>query len=155
FHVKLFDATNAVIITSVGAGVIFDDDASPILSLTGASVPEGNGGSTNQAAFTARLSAISGQTVSVHYATSNGTAQAGIDYVAVSGDLIFAPGVTNQIITVPMLGDDLSEPNETFFVNLSSPVNATLANSQAVGTILDDDAGRLDHFSFSPVSSPQ
>ena len=54
--------------------------------------------------------------------------------------LTFAPGETTQTITVPVNGDVLDEADETFFVNLSSPVNATIADGQGVGTITDDDA---------------
>src|SRR5262249_916671 len=99
---------------------------------------EGNTGTTN-AVFTVSLSAASGQTVTVNYATANGTANAGTDYVATSGTLSFAPGVTTQSVVVPVSGETVNEPTETFFVNLSNPSNATLANNQAVGTILNDD----------------
>ena len=83
-------------------------------------VTEGNSGTVN-AAFTVSLSAASGQTVTVNYATANGTAVAPGDYTAASGTLTFTPGVTTQTLTVPVNGDTLNEPNETFFVNLSGP----------------------------------
>ncbi len=77
--------------------------------------------------------------MTVDYATANGTAIAGSDYTAASGTVTFLPGVTSQQITVPVLGDTTDEPNETFVVNLSAPVNATVADSQASVTITDDD----------------
>ena len=83
-------------------------------------VTEGNSGTAN-ATFTVSLSAASGQTVTVNYATADGTAVAPGDYTAGSGTLTFTPGVTTQTITVPVNGDTLGEANETFFVNLSGP----------------------------------
>src|SRR5205814_2094267 len=73
------------------------------------------------------------------YATANGTALAGTDYVSTNGLLSFAPGTTSQTITVRVNGDLLNEANETFFVNLSNPTNATFSDSQGVGTINNDD----------------
>jgi extracellular elastinolytic metalloproteinase len=61
------------------------------------------------------------------------------DYVPVSGQLIFPPGTTTQTINVTVNGDNENEPDETFFVNLSSPINATLVDGQGVGTIVNDD----------------
>jgi len=72
------------------------------------------------------LSFASGQTVTVNYATADGTATSGSDYTATSGTLTFAPGVTTQTIDVPIIDDASLEPGETFTVTLSSPVNATL-----------------------------
>jgi hypothetical protein len=110
----------------------------PQLSIDNLSVVEGNAG-TGNALFTVTLSAASTQTVTVSYATANGTASAPADYTAVSGTLTFAPGTTTQQITVPVIGDLLDEPNETFVVNLSGATNATIAAGQGVGTIVDDD----------------
>jgi hypothetical protein len=74
----------------------------------------------------------------VHYATADGTATvADHDYKATSGTLTFAPGQTSQKINVTVYGDTGSEPNETFYVNLSSPTNAIIGHARGVGTILD------------------
>src|SRR6185503_13310521 len=62
----------------------------------------------------------------------------------------FAPGTTSQTITVRVNGDVLNEADETYFVNLSTPTNATLADSQGLGTILNDDA--MPALSISDVS---
>jgi len=99
---------------------------------------EGNSGTT-PFVFTVTLSAASASTVTVNYATADGTATAGSDYLATSGTLTFNPGVTTQPITVSVIGDTTVEPNETFFVNLSSPSNATIATGQGTGTIVNDD----------------
>jgi hypothetical protein len=77
--------------------------------------------------------------VTVSFATADGTATAGSDYVATSGTLTFNPGVTTQTITVNVVGDTTVEPNETFLVNLSAPSNATIATGQGTGTIVNDD----------------
>ena len=118
-------------------------DAVPRLTIGDVSVLEGNTG-TRAATFTVTLSAASSQPVTVAYATSNGTAPyyyalAGSDYQAASGTLTFAPGETSKTIAVPVIGDRLAETNETFVINLSAPVNATIADGQGVGTILDDE----------------
>jgi hypothetical protein len=111
----------------------------PSLSIGDATVNEGQAGSTS-ATFTVALSAASSQAVTVSYATSNGTATAGSDYAAASGVLTFAAGQTSRTIAVPVSGDTAAEPDETFFVNLSAPAGATIADGQGQGTIANDDA---------------
>src|SRR5262249_42748757 len=92
------------------------------------------------AIFTVYLSGPSNQTVTVNYATADGTATAASgDYQAASGTLTFAPGVTSAAATVLINGDLVDEPDETFFDNLSNPVGATIAGGQGRGTILNDD----------------
>jgi hypothetical protein len=110
----------------------------PSISVNDVAVTEGNTG-TLADIFTVTLSTASTQPVTVAYATGYGTATAGSDYQAASGTLTFAPGETSKTITVLVNGDRLSEPNETFFVNLSTPTNATITKGQGVGTILDDE----------------
>ena len=104
------------------------------LSIAGVTKAEGNSGTSN-AVFTVTLSSASTQTVTVQYATSNGTATAGSDYTAASGTLTFAAGVTSRTISATRS----FEPDETFTVTLSAPANATLAAAQANGTIANDD----------------
>jgi len=142
FVVNLSGATNATIADSQGVGTITDDDPSPTLAINDVTVTEGNTGTIN-AVFTVTLSAVSGQTVTVNYATANGTASSSTDYSSRSGTLTFPAGTTTQTITVPVTGDTLDEPNETFVVNLSGATNATIADSQGVGTIVDDDPPAL------------
>jgi len=77
--------------------------------------------------------------VNVQYATAGGTATAGGDYQARSGTLTIPAGQTTGTISVQVLGDRLPEPDETFFVNLSGATNATIADGQSVGTIVDDE----------------
>ena len=107
-----------------------------------------NGDTANEPneTFSVNLSAVTNatiankQAVTVNYATANSTATAGSDYVAASGTLTFSPGQTVKPITVTVNGDTTNEPDETFFVNLSGPTNATIARSTGTGTILNDDA---------------
>ncbi len=110
----------------------------PSITIGDATIAEGNTG-TRAAVFTVTLSATSNQPVTVAYATGNGTATAGGDYLAASGTLTFAPGETSKLVAVSVKGDRLPEPNETFVVSLSSPANATIADGQGVGTIVDDE----------------
>src|SRR5439155_888514 len=137
FVVSLSNPTNATIDTATGTATILNDDA-PSLSINDANVVEGNS-STANAIFTVSLSAPSDKTVTVSYATADGTASAGSDYVAQSGTLTFPPGATNKTIIIAVSGDSSAEFNETFFVNLSNPVNATIADGQGLGTIRSDD----------------
>jgi hypothetical protein len=138
FFVNLSGATNAAIGDGQGKGTILNDDPAPSLSINDVVVTEGNSGSVG-AVFTVSLSAVSGRTTTVSFATTDGTANAGSDYLAASGTLSFPPGTTTQTIMVSVLGDVMPEPTEYFFVDLSSPTNATLADSRGQGTIVNDD----------------
>ena len=139
FFLKLTEATNATLGDAEGVGTINDNDAEPTLSVGDVTVTEGNAGTT-VATFTVGLSAISGQDVSVAYATANVSAVAPADYAATAGTLNFPAGDTSKTVTVNVNGDVLDEANESFFLNLTAPSHATLADGQAVGTITDDDA---------------
>ena len=87
------------------------------------------------------LSSPSAVPVSVDYTLANGLARLNSDYRASAATVTFPPGVTTQTITLRTLRDNLDEPNENFFVNLSAPVNATIGDSQGQVTIVDDDGG--------------
>ncbi|MCC7263932.1 MAG: T9SS type A sorting domain-containing protein [Candidatus Latescibacteria bacterium] len=129
---------NAVLGDGQGTGTIVNDDAPPALSVNDLAVVEGNSG-TKQLVFTVSMSFPGGRVASVNWATANGTALAGSDYTAASGTLSFAVGETSKTLSVTLKGDLANEPNETFLVNLSNPVNAVLADGQGIGTILTDD----------------
>jgi M6 family metalloprotease-like protein len=90
------------------------------------------------ARFTVRIPAPATAPVTVSYATAPGTAKAGAgqDYLHKAGTVTIPAGATSATVTVDVLRDRLDEPAETFFVNLSSPVNGTLADGQGKGTIL-------------------
>jgi Calx-beta domain/FG-GAP-like repeat len=124
--------------TAASVLLLNDGNWGPYLSVSDATVKEGNMG-TAVATFTVGLSDASTQPVTVAFATGDGSAIAGSDYQAAGGTLTFAPGETSKTITVLVNGDRLPEPNETFFVNLSSPTNATITVSSGTGRILDDE----------------
>ncbi|WP_285447438.1 putative Ig domain-containing protein [Xanthomonas sp. LMC-A-07] len=138
FFVNVSNVSGAGVSDAQGQGTIVNDDALPSLSIDDVSVNEGNSGTTT-ATFTVTLSAASGQTVSVNYASADGTATAGSDYVARSGTMTFAPGTTAQGVAITVNGDTAVEPNETFSVALSGVSNASIARATGTGTILNDD----------------
>jgi Calx-beta domain/RTX calcium-binding nonapeptide repeat (4 copies) len=110
----------------------------PAISVADASGKEGNSGTTTLN-FTVTLSKASTQTVSVSYATADGTATASADYQSASGKLTFAPGQKSKTVDVAVVGETAYEQDETFTVTLSNPVNATIADGAATGTIQNDD----------------
>ncbi|MBV9469462.1 MAG: CSLREA domain-containing protein, partial [Abitibacteriaceae bacterium] len=152
YSVTLSNVANGVLNNATGVGTIADDDAAPSLAVNDVTVAEGNSGPTN-AVFTVSLSAASGQTVTVDYATADGTATAGSDYQSRSGTLTFAPGETSKTVAVIVNGDTLNEPDETFTLVLSDPTHATIADNQGVGTITNDDSP--PSLSINDVSVPE
>jgi hypothetical protein len=121
--------------------------ASPALTVADLTVAEGSAGSST-ASFTVTLSPTSTGTVTVSYATADGTATAGSDYVSAAGSLTFTAGQSSRTVAVTVNGDITPEPNESFRLNLSAPSGATLADAQAIGTLLDDDAA--GYFALAP-----
>src|SRR5690349_18464416 len=109
------------------------------ISVNDVSITEGNSG-TSIATFTVTRSGGTAA-FAVNYATADGTATAGSDYVAQpTGTLSFAAGDLTKTVSVTINGDTIVEPDETFFVNLSGATNGgTITKSQGVGTILNDD----------------
>ena len=137
FTVSLGNAANATIQRAVGTATIVDDDAPPSVSIEDVTVVEGN--ASTVASFVVRLSAPSGLTTRVQFATSDGTAIAGLDYRAGTGTVTFAPGATTGQVNVVLITNRVAEPTETFFVTLSAPTLLTIDRAQATGTIVDDD----------------
>jgi chitinase len=139
FFLNLSNPTsNAAVARFQGVATIIDDEQFPSLSMGNRSAAEGNSG-TSTFQFAVTLSVASAQTVTVHYATADGTATAPSDYTAQSANLTFPPGSTTQNVNVPVAGDSAGETDETFFVNLSAPTNATISNPQGTGMIQNDD----------------
>jgi len=143
FTVGLSSATGGTIVRTSATGTIVDDDSvtpppTPSVTIANAMQTEGNSGTTT-ARFTVTLSAAASSPVTVSYATANGMATAGSDYTAKSGTVTFAPGESSKTIDVAILGDTTVEANETFLVQLTSASGATIATSQAIGTIVNDD----------------
>ena len=135
FTLTLSGPSNATLAVAVATALIVDDDEAPVLSMADVTVAE----SAGTAELTASLSGPSGKTVSVDYATSDGTAVAGSDYEAVSGSLMFAPGETEKTISVRVIDDAEIESEESFTVRLSGESNVSLAGASALVTIEDDD----------------
>jgi hypothetical protein len=145
FTINLSDPTNGATIVDgqgVGSATIADDDPIPAISfLSDVVITEGDGG-TKTANFTVSLTNPSSEAITVHAATADGTAVAGQDYVAFDQDLSFAPGEKTKTVSVVINGDIADETDEGFTLNLTGPsANATIADSQAVGTIANDDLG--------------
>ena len=132
--VVLTDAANAMIGTATAVGAIVDDDPVPELRIGDGSASEGE-----TIGFVVTLSGSTARTVTVDYATADGSATAGADYEAVSGTLTFEPGESSAGIPVDLVDDETYESDETFLARLSSPVDAVIAAGEATGTILDDD----------------
>ncbi len=129
---------NATIVDDLGVGTITNDDVA-MASINDVTVTEGDAGTAN-ANFMVTLSNPSSATVSLLAATAPDTATAGSDYTTTSQTLTFAPGVTQQTFSVPIIGDLLIEQTERFFVNLSNITGGAVINDpQGIGTILDND----------------
>jgi len=110
----------------------------PSISVRDVQVVEGNSG-TIQATFVVALSGPSSQSVSCSFATADGNATAGSDYIATSGTLTFAIGETEKPVAVLVNGDTVDETQETFFLDISNVQNATVSSSRGTGFIVDDD----------------
>jgi hypothetical protein len=121
----------------------------PALSVADASQAEGNGPSS--LTFTVALAKATPLKVTVAYATADGSATAGADYTATTGQLVFAPGETSKTISVPILGDTTVEADETFTLSLSSPVNSALGRATATGTLTNDDVPKAKPGHFHGV----
>ena len=125
--------------------------ALPKLTISNSSLIEGDSGTSNMS-FAVTLSGASRTAVSASYATSNGTATAGSDYLASSGTIRFQRGQTAAFINVAVIGDTAVEPDETFFVTLSNPSRATIARGVATGVILNNDTATLPTLSIADAS---
>jgi len=143
FYVDITADANVYMVTRAAAvgTIVNDDGTNPEILIGDVSLPEGPDGSVTEFVFPVTLTEPTQATVTVAYATADGTATTSTnDYEAASGTVTFSPGVLQQSITVTVNGDDFPGPNETFFVNLTSPVGALLQSpTQATGTIENDD----------------
>jgi uncharacterized repeat protein (TIGR01451 family) len=156
FSINLSSPSNATFLDNLGVGTILNDDPIPTISISDATLAEGNVGTTS-AVFAVTLSAPCGLLVTVSYTTANGTAIAGSDYLATSGSLSIPPGVTSTNISVTVNGDLTIEQDEVFYVDLSFAANANLLKREGYGLILNDDGlpGQLDHFVWGAIGPTQ
>ena len=137
-YINLTTPVNALIGTPEALLTIApNDDASgvPNVRINPITVDERAG----VAIFTVLLDRPSTDAVALSYSTSGVTATAGVDFATVSGVVVFAPGETSQLITVPVLDDASNEPDEFFSLALTAPANAALAQSSAIARILASD----------------
>ena len=144
FSLNLSAPTGSAVLTtpSTVAITINDSDFRPFVSVASSTLQlaEGDAG-LNAFVFNARLSNPSVETVTVNFATANGSALAGSDYVTNSGTITFSPGTTAATAIVQVTGDTVVEPNETFSLTLSNETNASfISGSQTTATIINDDA---------------
>ncbi|HLQ46191.1 MAG TPA: Calx-beta domain-containing protein, partial [Planctomycetaceae bacterium] len=133
FFVTLSSAVNATITMSMGTGTITNDDTLPTISINDIAVTKGTSG-TSTATFAVTLSNTSAASITVKYATANGTAVAATDYTSTSGTLTFAAGTSSMPVNVTIIGNT-TVGDKTFTVGLSSPTNSTIARSTGTCTI--------------------
>jgi hypothetical protein len=141
FAVNLSGASGAAISRAQGAGTITNSDVWSYLSINNVSVTEPASGSV-YANFTVTLSPAAKSTVTVNYATANGTAVAGTNYTATSGSLTFPAGATSGTISVPVRNDGLYSQDLGFTVNLSdaTATNAQISQAHGTGTIVNSNS---------------
>ena len=139
FFVQLSNAVSATISDGTGVGTILNDDGQPSFAIDDVSHSEGNSGTTEYV-FTISKSGTTALDATVQYQTQNGSAVAPGDYTALAlTSVTFAPAETSKQVTVLVNGDTTYEADETFFVQLSNPVGATISDASGTGTILNDD----------------
>jgi hypothetical protein len=151
-NLNLANPVNVLLGDTQAVATIADDDPLPGLSIGDVVITEGNSGTKNLT-FTVSLSAVSGRTVSVQYATTDDTATAGSDYIATSGTLSFSPGWISRTFTVTANGDALVELDEQLLVNLSAATNATIDDAQGEAILLNDDEEDISGASAATSSS--
>ena len=135
---RVIVAVSTVTALTIGSGTAAHA-APPGITITDASITEGNAG-TSIMTFNLIYGGAPTAGVTVNYATADVTATAGSDYVATSGTAsLSATGCKCGTVSVSIIGDTIAENTETFHLDLSNPVNKTLDDNQAIGTILDKD----------------
>ena len=143
FTFNLSTAVNGVISRASSLVGIVDNDhvvATPRLFVRDAVVDEKDGNALVSVLMGGPAGQASNSTVNVAYATADGTAGSGSDYTAVGGTLSFAPGETAKTVVVPIADDAAAEGQEGFFLNLSNPNNATIADGTGAVAIGASDA---------------
>ena len=150
FDVTLSDYQGTATLVQPGGGQGGGID--PAVSIGNARIAEGDAGTSNMT-FPLTLDHATIAPLTVNYVTADPTvttdptATAGVDYVPQAGTVVFAPGQTSATLTVPIIGDLTPEPNQAFMVRLFLPdpplVVAKIADAQGIGTIVNDDWGRI------------
>jgi Ca2+-binding RTX toxin-like protein len=145
FFINLANATNGgVIVDGQGLGTITNDETignPDQVTINDVVILEGDSG-VKTATFTVTRTGTSA--FSVDFATTNGTAFAGKDYLAAAGTLNFAAGQLLQTVSITIIGDTNFDRNETFFLNLNNASNgALILDNQGLGLITNGDAYRI------------
>ncbi len=146
FFVNLSNASGATIADAQASGSIVNDDQPPPPSvrISDASAQEQRSAEVNTAAFTVTLNRLPEAEVSVRVRTVAGSASTAVDFDELDFVISFAPdGPIAQTIEVPILADDLTEPSESFSVELSEPAGLSLADASGSGLIIDADASAV------------
>jgi hypothetical protein len=144
FRLQLGATTGATVGDGVGGALIGRNDTALVSRPQVSATPLTIGEADTAASFVIQLSAPSGNEVKVNFDFANGTANYHSslpDFQRHSGTLVFAPGETTKVLLVPLTDDTSAEGAETFSLNLSAPVNATIAQSPVSITLIDDDSG--------------
>ncbi len=148
-HLALGEPVSATLSTPVTATLtITDNETQPVVQFSSSqyNVTE----SDLEAPITVTLSGPSAFTVTVGYATADGSALHASDYVSASGELTFTPGITTQVFAVDIISDSIAEPLKALNLSLSNPTNTSLGGlSTATLTIRDDDP----YMVFLPIIS--
>ncbi|HEV2913525.1 MAG TPA: Calx-beta domain-containing protein [Pyrinomonadaceae bacterium] len=149
-NISLFGTSDKEFLGSPNTAIltITNKTALPKMTIADVSVVEGSGG-FYQINIPVTLSQPTDQTVTVHYDTASSSATSGADFLPASGTLTFNPTRRLRVITITINGDGINEPDEHFFVNLSAPVNATLADGQSSVSLVNDDTPTLQFSSPS------
>lgn len=148
FNVELTSVDNGfgVFAKSTSIITVLDDDDVPELRMAAIRIGEPVNG-TRPAVFQAFLSRSHQNPVSFDWATENGAATAGADYIAGNGTVTFAPGEDTKTIEVTVLSDNIVEADENFRLRLSNPSSLTLMQELVYATIVDP--------AFNPPLEPQ
>jgi Calx-beta domain len=152
FVVDLSNPVRATIGDGQAIGTIKNEDAAPVITIDDVTQAEGNSLTTSYA-FTVTKTGATEVNATVNFATADGTSDGATggaapcvstsgtpDYISQTGSLTFLPAETTQNVTIVGCGDTVFELNQTFFVNLSGAVDATIGDPQGLGTITNDDA---------------
>jgi beta-glucanase (GH16 family) len=113
-----------------------DSSVAPIASINNVTQQRSTAASTFH--FQVTLNKVSNKDITIAYATSDGSATAGKDYASAAGSITVAAGQLSSSIDVTVTADSLRSANKQFFIQLSNPVNCTLGNNKATGTIVDE-----------------
>lgn len=129
--------------------IVLDRTIAPTFLIGHATVIEGGPGTTTQMLVPLNLSAATGRTASVNFATRNSlavggtTCTPGVDFVTTAGTITFEPGTSSMSIPITICGDRNAEPSEAFVITLSNPVNGQLFTDVGTGGIMNDDVLEL------------